>query len=117
MTLEDPANVDPMITAISSILLSLPFPLLLYLSESTQLGERLSWPRMASLMSAVIQEREQRRQRAMSQKPANADEHGLWRAVRLQEIVEPSDRHPSGIRLVRRPEGADTPPSTASEKE
>lgn len=115
MKIEDPTSSDPLTTAISSVLLSLPFPLLQNLSESNVLGERLSWPRVAAVMTAVVQEREIRRLRALALRPAGADEQGLWRTTRMEESVEITDRHPLGVRLTRRHAGNDTPPSATSE--
>lgn len=115
MRIEDPTSSDPLTAAVSSVLLSLPFPLLQNLSESNVLGERLSWPRVAALMTAVVQEREVRRLRASALRPADADDHGLWRTARMKESTEVIDRHPLGIRLTRRHAGNDTPPSATSE--
>lgn len=114
MTLENPNASDPISEIISSILVSLPFALLRTVSESNVLGERLGWQRVAELVRAVTQEREQRRLRAMLQRGTRAGPEDLWRAVRWVESIETTDQHPLGIKLIRTVADADTPPSTES---
>ncbi|CAK3922566.1 Hypothetical predicted protein [Lecanosticta acicola] len=112
---------DSVITHISSILLSLPFPLLKFVLEHPALSARLGPDTVGSIMRQVINEREIRRQKA--QKARNVME-GLEvgdscqsQNLSWEEFVEQSNQTRAGCRLARRRRGIDTPPSSGTESE
>ncbi|KAK8158382.1 hypothetical protein BC567DRAFT_212146 [Phyllosticta citribraziliensis] len=102
-------------TLLSGILLSLPFPVLRALVQDFALCSRLGQPRLGHAMQAVVDERESRRRKALSQlggeRSDAAKQNLLW-----SERLEPSPQHPSGLRLVRSRQGIDTPASTMSNR-
>lgn len=105
-------------TTLSSILVSLPFPILKYVLEHAVLVDRLGKNAAAEIMRCVIEEREQRRRR-ISYSKANAGaesalEERLWQNVRWAEATESSQLHPSGLKIVRRRLGGETPTSSQS---
>ncbi|KAL9094561.1 MAG: hypothetical protein Q9165_003120 [Trypethelium subeluteriae] len=100
---------------LSSILLSLPFPVLKVLLEHYVLGGRLGWPRVVHIMRVVIDERESRRGRVLRSRVVAADD-ALARNARWEESVEPSKLHQSGFRITRHRKGMDTPVSGTSSK-
>ena len=120
MTLEDTTSADPVTETMSSVLLSLPFVLLKHFFASSVIGERLGWPRLSGIVRAVVQEREQRRQRAMKNRnvstPSTAVEERLWGTVRWVETVESTEQHPLGLKLTRHLIDTETPRSIGSEK-
>lgn len=113
---------SPTATAISSILLSLPLPLLRYLLEHPLLTDRLGAETVASIMRQIIGEREVRRIRALK---AHATGHGdrggvysqLFQNLYWQESVDFSDQSRAGFRLTRKRIGIETPPSSGTESE
>ncbi|EME41381.1 hypothetical protein DOTSEDRAFT_73711 [Dothistroma septosporum NZE10] len=94
-------------TNISSILLSLPFPLLKFLLEHPLLCDRLGPDTVSSIMRQVITEREVRRQKALSQARTIDADVLYW-----EETVEPFHQNKAGFRLTRRHRGIHTPPSS-----
>ncbi|USW55530.1 hypothetical protein Slin15195_G088490 [Septoria linicola] len=104
-------------TAVSSILLSLPFPLLKYLLEHPALANRLGADTIGSIMRQVVNEREVRRQKALRARVASQEEdHGDYQQIQnlyWEESVEPSNHTRAGFRLSRRRRGIDTPPSSS----
>lgn len=118
MTIEEEAVPDPATITFSSVLVSLPFPVLKHILEDEMSGNKLGWQAMAELTRAVVTEREQRRERAAQHKDrvevSSALEERLWHNVRWIEAVEESQEHPSGLRLVRHRLGAETPASAGS---
>lgn len=106
-------------TVISSVLLSLPFPLLKALLESPPLMFRLGSDTHASVTRQVIHEREQRRLKALKAYTANNAANGvsgtLVANLYWEESAEHSDHHPTGCRITRKRVGVDTPPSSAAE--
>lgn len=110
-------------TTISSILLSLPFPLLKYLLEHPALTQRLGAETVASIMRTVVNEREVRRHRALRARSVSQDEEGVdvqsGQNLYWEETVESSNQpqHRAGFRLARRRRGIDTPPSSGGESE
>lgn len=118
---ENHQRPSPTATAISSILLSLPFPILRYLLEHFLLTERLGAETVASIMRQIVGEREARRFRAIK---AGADNHeygatgnSLVQNLYWQESVEFSEHSRAGFRLARKRIGVDTPPSSGTESE
>ncbi|KAF2234351.1 hypothetical protein EV356DRAFT_532919 [Viridothelium virens] len=100
---------------LSSILISLPFPVLKVFLEHYVLGGRLGWPKVVDIMRAVIDERESRRSRVLRSRVMVADD-ALARNARWEESVEPSKQHQSGFRIARHRKGMDTPVSGTSSK-
>ncbi|KAF2767564.1 hypothetical protein EJ03DRAFT_329040 [Teratosphaeria nubilosa] len=113
---EDHQRPAPITTAISSMLLSLPFALLKCILEHDVLAGRLGSDTVASIMRQVIAEREQRRQKTLKAHPAGRTDDAA-EAVLLQNLywvedVKPSQQHRAGFRLARKRRGIDTPPSS-----
>lgn len=110
---------SPTTTAVSSILLSLPFPLLRYLLEHFLLAERLGSETVASIMRMIIGEREVRRVKALQAHAANNYDDGsdnrLIQNLYWQESVEFSDQSRAGFRLSRKRVGLNTPSSSGAE--
>ncbi|GAB7362041.1 hypothetical protein MBLNU230_g2075t1 [Neophaeotheca triangularis] len=95
------------ITALSSLLLSLPFPVLKGLLEHWVLAQRLGFETVASIMRSVVNEREKRRKQALLAWIADSavDHTAKTNAVQTmhwEENVVISDQTRSGCRLVRR---------------
>ncbi|KAK4991104.1 hypothetical protein LTR50_002034 [Elasticomyces elasticus] len=112
MTIDDPPRRPTYaMTMLSSIFVSLPFPVLKCLLEHYGLSTRLGWENVASVMRVVITEREARRGRVARDCPP---EGLLWQNVYWEELVEPSSQHRCGFKLVRRREIINTPPSSTS---
>jgi len=94
---------------LSSVLLSLPLPLVDRILNHRATANQLGWSEVTKLMRDVINEREERRQRALKGhvKPA-PDSHSHMRNKPLQNLrleerieqVEESPMHPSGYRLL-----------------
>lgn len=118
---ENHQRPSPTATAISSILLSLPFPLLRYLLEHFLLTERLGAETVASIMRQIIGEREARRAKAFNAHAPTYDGNGhdgpLAQNLYWQESVEFSDQSRAGFRLARKRVGLGTPPSSGNESE
>lgn len=116
---EDHSRPSFATTMVSSILLSLPFPLLKWLLEHPLLPSRLGVETVASIMRQVVHEREVRRQRALKARAASQDvedaEPHLIHNLYWEESVEQSSQVTSraGFRLTRRRRGIDTPPTTS----
>ncbi|KAH7045897.1 hypothetical protein B0J12DRAFT_144964 [Macrophomina phaseolina] len=100
------------VSILSSILLSLPFPVLKALLEDFVLCSRLGKTRVGQLMHSIVEEREARRRkvlkdpRAQLEKDESVKQNLLW-----CERVEPS-QHASGFRLARSRQDIDTPASS-----
>ncbi|KAF2144962.1 uncharacterized protein K452DRAFT_284352 [Aplosporella prunicola CBS 121167] len=111
------------ISLLSSIFLSLPFPILKALLEDYVLSSRLSRARIAQIAQSVVEEREIRRRKIwkIQMTHPNAFErddalrHNLLWTERV-ERVEPSQQALGGFRLARSHQGIDTPASTLSNK-
>jgi hypothetical protein len=122
MSVEDHQRPSFVTTTISSVLLSLPFPLLKYLLEHPVLTGRLGSETVASIMRQVVNEREVRRQRALTRRTMGREDSNMSEAQQVQnlfweESVEPSLHHRAGFRLARRRRGIDTPPSSSTDSE
>ncbi|KAK0909674.1 hypothetical protein LTR91_008869 [Friedmanniomyces endolithicus] len=115
-------------TTISSLLLSLPFPLLKAVLEHNAMVHQLGADTVASIMRQVVAEREVRRKRALvarSTTPAGeeqqlerASEEGLGvRDLGFEERVEVCGVRGAGFRLVRRGRGVNTPGSSGAGSE
>lgn len=110
-----------MTTSISSLLFSLPFPLLKFLLEHPILAERLGGETVASIIRQVVSERESRREKAV--KARSAAPAAGTEAVSAQvlanlnwiESTETTNHGRVGLRLVRRRKGLDTPASSGAE--
>lgn len=104
-------------TIVSSILLSLPFPLLKCLLEHPALAGRLGTDTVGSIMRQVVHERENRRRKTLKNRNSSRiDETADYQQVQnlyWEEVVEPSPLTRAGLRLARRRRGIDTPPSSA----
>ncbi|KAF2167306.1 hypothetical protein M409DRAFT_66305 [Zasmidium cellare ATCC 36951] len=108
-------------TTVSSILLSLPFPLLKCLLEHPILSTRLGSETVASIMRQVVNEREVRRQKALKARTdsrvVDGAESTAVQNLYWEELVEPFPQNRAGFRLARRRRGIDTPPSSGNESE
>ncbi|GIZ38463.1 hypothetical protein CKM354_000188000 [Cercospora kikuchii] len=104
-------------TAVSSVLLSLPFPLLKYLLEHPALAGRLGADTVGSIMRQVVNEREVRRHKALRARALGRDdgtsENQQVQNLYWEESVEPSHHTRAGFRLSRRRRGIDTPTSSS----
>ena len=121
MTIDEHSSPQsPVTTTWSSILVSLPFPILKYVLEHTAMVDRLGKASAAELMQVIVDEREERRRRvsnsAVGAAPDSALEERLWQNVRWAEMTERSEQQPSGSKLVRRRLGEETPTSSQSAK-
>lgn len=112
---------SPVISTISSILISLPFPTLRYILDSPNLCTKLGSPTIAQLSRAIIDERESRRRRAITNRavspastPMPTSNDRLWATVGIAESIENETQAANGIRLVRHRLGAETPTSGGS---
>ena len=119
MTVEDEQPPpDPVNTTWSSILLSLPFPVLKHILEHSVMVDRFGHTKLVELMRSVVEEREQRRQRVSKGHAVTAPDSSvaerLWQNVRWFEAVENTQQHPTGLKLTRHLLGVETPTSTAS---
>ncbi|OJD39779.1 uncharacterized protein BKCO1_2000110 [Diplodia corticola] len=92
---------------LSSILLSLPFPVLKALLEDFALCSRLGKGRVGRLMQVVVAEREGRRRKMGGQADDGAKASTVW-----CERVEPWPQHGCGQRLARSRQDIDTPASS-----
>ncbi|KAF2852405.1 hypothetical protein T440DRAFT_467094 [Plenodomus tracheiphilus IPT5] len=95
---------------LSSVLLSLPLPLVDRLLNHRATANLVGWTGAVTLMRNVVNERESRRQKAVQNQPKSAH-HGpvakaLFNNLYIEEgleQVDPSPLHPSGYKLVARP--------------
>ena len=115
---EDHQRPSFAMTTISSVLLTLPFPLLKCVLEHDDLAARLGPETVASIMRQVVAEREVRRAKVLKARVAGqvdetADAH-LVQNLYWTESVEPSAQHRAGFRLARRKRDIDTPPSSGA---
>ena len=103
---------------ISSVLLTLPYPLLKHLLEHEVFATKLGQERATDLAQAVVEERERRRkaisQQSEQREQSTAVEEGQWRCLRWAETVEKSQQYPCGFRLTRHHLGMETPTSGKS---
>ncbi|KAF2725065.1 hypothetical protein K431DRAFT_281543 [Polychaeton citri CBS 116435] len=106
---------SPITSLVSSMLLSMPFPILKVILEHPILTNRLGIDTVASIMRAVTVERESRRNRALNTVIAeHIDDYSPSTAVQnlhWAESVEVSTQNRVGFRLARRRKGIDTPPN------
>ena len=114
----DPTGPSMALTILSSIMFSLPFPVLKSFLESGLLGETIGWPAVFKHMQNIVTEREKRRLSAVKDHSAHLSDIPEYTTCTAnlfwQEIAEPLPQQRPGFRLVRYRKGIDTPPSTAS---
>lgn len=120
MTLDsDAPPQNPVITTWSSVLVSLPFPMLKHVLEHPDMVDKLGQGPAAELMQSVVDEREKRRRRVfITTNPARLEsaleERLWWQNVQWAEATESSQLHPAGLKVVRRRLGEETPSSSQS---
>lgn len=118
MSTDDHQRPSVVTTAISSVLLSLPFALLKCILQHDHLANNLGPDTVASIMRQVVAEREVRRKKALKARPAGRAEDGadaqLVQNLYWEEEVEVSRQYRAGFRLARRRRGIDTPPSSGA---
>jgi hypothetical protein len=95
---------------LSSVLLSLPLPLLNRLFNHGATANQVGWTGVVRIMRSVVSERESRRQKALKSEVRSAQDGTVPSALlnnmyfeESVEQVEESPIHPSGHRLVARP--------------
>ncbi|KAF2813877.1 uncharacterized protein BDZ99DRAFT_473026 [Mytilinidion resinicola] len=103
--LEDTPRPTFVMTLLSSILLSLPFSVLRSLFDNAALGGKLGWPKVVEVMKSVIEEREDRRKKALEGHskgalPSGADQQ-LVENLQWEERVDQSDKVESGFCVAR----------------
>lgn len=107
--IQDASRPNFVTSLLSSVLLSLPFPVLQSLFAHHGLGGRLGWPAVVEIMQTVVEERESRRRKALKSQSKAASPSGqedwLWENLYWEERVEPSNQHVSGFHLVRSGKG------------
>ncbi|GME63358.1 hypothetical protein GTA08_BOTSDO05627 [Neofusicoccum parvum] len=110
----DPAGPSQFIIGLlSSIILSLPFPVLKALLEDFVLCSRLGKGKVAQMMHNAVEERESRRRKVVKHASAQLEkDEGLQQNLVWCERVEPWPQHASGFRLVRSRQDIDTPASS-----
>ena len=113
--MDEVARSSRIASTLSSVLLSLPFPVLKSVLEHHALGDRLSGAEVVDVMKTVIDERERRRSRVLKARVVGTD-YALLRNVRWEEKVEASKQHHAGYRMVRHRTGVSTPVSGMSSK-
>lgn len=103
---------------LSSVLLTVPFQLVKFLLEHPGFCNKQGAQATATIMRAVINEREVRRERAQLPGTPSYDPsfEGLAQKLMWTERVESSTRHPSGARIVRKQTEPGTPTSSGSLK-
>ncbi|ORY14790.1 hypothetical protein BCR34DRAFT_212375 [Clohesyomyces aquaticus] len=103
---EDELKPSHMTRILSSVLLSLPLTVLEYILNHPALANRLGWGAVVQVMQATIEERENRRTKALKQqnKPTQdgALPQPLLENLYWEERVEPSSEHTSGYKLSER---------------
>ncbi|KAK3116381.1 hypothetical protein LTR53_003301 [Teratosphaeriaceae sp. CCFEE 6253] len=121
LSVEDHGRPSLVTTTVSSILLSLPFPLLKCVLEHNGMVFQLGADTVASIMRQVVAEREVRRKRVLQARTVGQTNDGatlrLVQNLYLEERVEPSPHHGAGSRLARTKRGIDTPPSSGAASE
>jgi hypothetical protein len=102
------SNSNSIVSIISRILINLPFPLLKYVLESSDLGNVQGWATTnlrQKVMHAVIEEREKRRHGAKISKTVSNAERAArskeWEAVGWEETVSPAASPNEASKLVR----------------
>jgi hypothetical protein len=101
MSAELSGRPDFVTTTLSSILVSIPFPVLKVLLEHSGVSSRVGWPKVAEIMHLVIRERESRRQNVLaSKRVAAGPDAALMENTKWWERVEESPQHGSGFVLV-----------------
>nr|POF04193.1 hypothetical protein CFP56_21948 [Quercus suber] len=116
--IEDLQRPSYITTTSSSILLSLPFPVLKFLLEHPELAARLGPETVASIMRQVVAEREFRRTKVMSARVSSSNgdtDLQLMQNLHCAEVVEPSLYHRAGFRLARKRKNLDMPSSSGTE--
>ncbi|KAK4542626.1 hypothetical protein LTR36_006675 [Oleoguttula mirabilis] len=118
MSIDDHQRPSIVTTAVSSMLLSLPFALLKCILEHGNLAANLGLDTVASIMRQVVAEREVRRKRSLKARPAGHVDEGadaqLVQNLYWEEEVEASRHNRVGLRLARRRRGVDTPLSSGA---
>ncbi|KAK4916519.1 hypothetical protein LTR49_015487 [Elasticomyces elasticus] len=121
LSVEDHGRPSQVTTMVSSMLLSLPFPLLKGILEHNAMVYQLGADTVASIQRQVVAEREIRRKRILQARTAGRTDDGaglqLIQNLYSEERVEPSPNHRSGSRLARSKKGIDTPPSSGAASE
>jgi hypothetical protein len=102
---------SPVTTAISSLLFSLPFPLLKFLLEHPVLAERVGFETVGSIMRQTVVERESRRLRCLNAKSTSGEPDEISNRY-WEESVELAGQGRLGLRLYRRRRGEGTPASS-----
>jgi hypothetical protein len=101
MSAELSGRPDFVTTTLSSILISIPFPVLKVLVEHSGVSSRIGWSKVADIMHLVIRERESRRQKVLASKRiAASPDAALMENTGWWERVEESRQHGSGFVLV-----------------
>ncbi|KAF1933005.1 uncharacterized protein M421DRAFT_1578 [Didymella exigua CBS 183.55] len=101
---DDDAQISPVSRTLSSILLSLPLPLLDRLFNHRATANQIGWTGAAKVLHSVVDERESRRQKAVRAQLQldSAAPSALMDNLYVEERVEhvgPSPVHPSGYML------------------
>ncbi|KAK5680555.1 hypothetical protein LTS10_007487 [Elasticomyces elasticus] len=121
LSVEDHGRPSQVTTMVSSMLLSLPFPLLKGILEHNAMVYQLGADTVASIQRQVVAEREMRRKRILQARTAGRTDDGaglqLIQNLYSEERVEPSPNHRAGFRLARSKKGMDTPPSSGAASE
>ncbi|KAJ9659919.1 hypothetical protein H2201_007179 [Coniosporium apollinis] len=111
LPLEQPARPDFVTTTLSSILVSLPFPVLKVLLEHPGLNRRITWPNVISVMRQVVEERESRRSKALNARVAPSHktdmDQAIYENLHWEERVESAPAHASGFKIARAWTGAE----------
>jgi hypothetical protein len=101
MSAEAIGRPDFVTTLLSSILISVPFPVLKVLLEHPVVSSKVGVPKIAEIMHLVIRERESRRQKVLdSKRVAAGPEASLMENTKQWERVDQSSEHASGFVLV-----------------
>ncbi|KAF2190958.1 hypothetical protein K469DRAFT_696726 [Zopfia rhizophila CBS 207.26] len=101
---EEASQPNYVTRVLSSILLSLPAPLLQHLFSHHGIANLLGWTKVVEIMRAVVDERENRRKKAVKgqiRTNPNGVEKSLTENLHWEERVEPSTEHASGHHLTR----------------
>jgi len=104
VSVEDSAKFDTSVL-VSSILLSVPTPVLQSLFDAPVLGGKLGWQKISQIIRDTVTERENRRDkvRKTPKRVVPGASSQQWEAIRWEERVEASDRHPAGLAILRLP--------------
>lgn len=101
---EDELDPNYVIRTLSTVLLTLPLPLLDRLLNHPAVVNQIGWKEVGRVMQEVVGERERRRQRALKGVEADSDvsrySKSLLENLVWEERVEPSPKHTSGYTLL-----------------